>query len=125
MNKNIILFIDKFGRTIMGEIAEENVSSYTIKNPGVIHITQDAQSKRFNFQVLPLILFELLDVDTTKFYNIKFNKEDISVLTTDNNQLVKVNQAFVNQYNAMFTALANGLKQENTTESNINTLEVK
>lgn len=125
MNKNMILFIDKFGRTIMGEIAEENVSSYTIKNPGVIHIAQDAQTKRFNFQVLPLILFELLDVDATKFYNIKFNKEDISVLTTDNNQLVKVNQAFINQYDAMFTALANGLKQENNSEANINTLEVK
>lgn len=124
MNKNIILFLDKFGRTVIGEIFEENENDLIIKNPGIINITQDAQSKRFNFQVLPLILFEIVNVDTTKFYNVKFNKSDISILTTENNNYVEVNSAFVSQYEAMFNALANGLKS-NIPETNDNVLEVK
>ena len=124
MNKNIILFLDKFGRTVIGEIFEENENDLIIKNPGIINITQDAQSKRFNFQVLPLVLFEIVNVDTTKFYNVKFNKSDISILTTENNNYVEVNSAFVSQYEAMFNALANGLKS-NIPETNDNVLEVK
>ena len=123
MNKNIILFIDKFGRTIMGEIFEETDNSLTIKNPGIIHISQDAGTKQFNFQVLPLILFELLDINNTKFYNIKVNKDEISILTTENNSYVQINEAFIKQYNAMFTALANGLKPQSSDTNNI--LEAK
>ena len=128
MEKNIILFIDKFGRTLIGELIAENVCSIQVKNPSVIHISQNAQNKRFDFQLLPLILFEIIDVATTKSYVARFDKEDISILTTDGEHRVKVNEAFIKQYNTIFDALAKGLQ---TAENNQNTqqqpniLEVK
>ena len=128
MEKNIIIFIDKFGRTLMGEVIDENVCSIQVKNPGVIHISQNAQNKGFNFQLLPLILFEIVDVSSTKSYITKFNKEDISILTTDGEHRVKANETFIKQYNTIFDALANGLQtaeKSQEVQQQPNILEVK
>lgn len=110
-NKNI-LFIDKFGRTILGEVINENEKTLKIKNPGIIHISQDAQTHRFNFQVLPMVLFELIDVENTKECNLIIEKDNISIIMNENDEPIIPNKIFVQQRDNIFNALAKGLKNQ-------------
>ena len=56
---NYITFIDNAGRTIFGEVAEENDISIAVKNPVMIMVNQQ-QNGQMAVQLFPLFFQELL-----------------------------------------------------------------
>jgi hypothetical protein len=75
----IAVFFDSVGRTILGEKieADSNESTFTIKNPAVVHIVPNQQSGQLQLQILPLFFKEFLaDKNDATFW--KYNRNQIT-----------------------------------------------
>lgn len=109
MNK-IIIYNDKIGRTLIGEIANETETTVTIRNPSVMQIMQHPVTKEISMQLLPLILYELLDIENTKSYSIVYNKNDIDILRNgeNENEYLSPAQKFIDIRKTIFDKLADG-----------------
>ena len=136
MNKTIIYF-DRIGRTLMGEVINTTDNTITVKNPCVFQIQQVQRTpndKEFNIQLLPITLFEVTNIHETKSYNIEYDKKNIEILTNEDGSYVKPSDNFIKIREGMFGKLSDGtfekmLQDKNLQSNNSNsqpeTIEVK
>ena len=108
----MIIFFDNIGRTIIGSIQSETDDKITVANPCAVQIGQHPATKEITMQLLPMVLFELIDIDNTKSYSIEFNKNNISILKDHHGEYAPVADKFIKIRKALFDRLENGTLSE-------------
>lgn len=77
-NKELTVFLDNVGRTIIGKIQNENESSLTIENPALVHIQANPQTNQLQLQILPLF-FKEFQADKNQATAWTYKKANITV----------------------------------------------
>ena len=106
MEKQIIFF-DKIGRLIIGDVFYETEKTLAVKNPCVFQV-QPTPNRQFNISLLPAVLFEQLNIAETTNYNVTYNKDNIEILTDDYGAYIKPAENFLNNRKQMFDKLVSG-----------------
>lgn len=71
-NKQLTVFLDNIGRTIIGKAVKEDDSVLTIQNPALVHIQANPQTNQLQLQVLPLFFKEFqADKNQPTVWNFK------------------------------------------------------
>ena len=97
-DKNLVVFVDNIGRTIVGEDVNSNKSEWTIKNPSIVHVQPNPQTGQMTVQLIPFFFKEFSNNgDDTEW---TFNKAN---LVTSNTVL---DNRLVDQYNRVNSAIA-------------------
>lgn len=90
------VIIDSMGRTILGEVVEDDGETLTLNNPIIMHF-QAMQNGQLNLQLFPLFFFELIDA----------NSRDINRWCWDKRAIVfgkvKLTQDILDRYEAINT----------------------
>lgn len=106
--KDIVLFLDKVGRTLVGEIVDTTETTYKIKNPAVMQIGQNPVDRKLSVQLLPFVLFEMIDINVVKEYVIEYNKGDINIVKNVDGTYATPAQHFIETREKLFNALRDG-----------------
>lgn len=98
-DKNLTVFVDGIGRTVVGEVVDDNDTTLVVKNPSIIHVVPNPQTGQISVQLLPFFFKEFTkstagDVDWT------FNK---ATLTT--NTGIDLDDKIVTQYSSMYSPI--------------------
>lgn len=94
--KQLTVFLDNIGRTIIGKIVNQDDSVLTIENPALVHIQPNSQTNQLQLQILPLF-FKEFQADRNQPTVWNFKKSNI---TTSEN--IPFAPQFVAQYEQMF-----------------------
>lgn len=94
--KQLTVFLDNIGRTIIGKIVNQDDSILTIENPALVHIQPNSQTNQLQLQILPLF-FKEFQADRNQPTVWNFKKSNI---TTSEN--IPFAPQFVAQYEQMF-----------------------
>ena len=57
-NKQLTVFLDNIGRTIIGKITNEDANVLSVENPALVHIQANPQTSQLQLQILPLFFRE-------------------------------------------------------------------
>ena len=52
-DKNLVVFVDNIGRTIVGEDVNSDDNAWTIKNPSIVHVQPNPQTGQMTVQLIP------------------------------------------------------------------------
>ena len=63
---NLTVFVDSVGRTVLGEVLEQNKHTMTVKNPAIVHVQPNAQTGQISVQLIPFFFKEFLKVINIK-----------------------------------------------------------
>jgi hypothetical protein len=97
-NKDIAVFLDNIGRTIIGKIANETPDTLTIQNPALVHIQANPQTQQLQLQILPLFFREFQNHGVlSTSWNFKKNN-----ITTS--EPIDFAPQFIAQYEQLFGA---------------------
>jgi hypothetical protein len=99
-NNKLTVFLDYVGRTIIGEIVEENDSQFKIKNP-VILSTVQTPDNRMSIQLFPLLFREFL-ADKEADVIFPFNKSYITPIHDNENNSISLDFRLQAQYSQIF-----------------------
>jgi hypothetical protein len=99
-NKQLTVFLDSIGRTIIGKIHNETESTLSVENPALVHIQANPQTNQLQLQILPLFFREFQDNRTAPTV---WNYKKATITTSE--QIVFANQ-FVQQYEQIFQSVA-------------------
>jgi hypothetical protein len=97
---NITTICDNSGRIIIGEKTNNGAESIRLKNPAIIHVVPNPQTKQLQVQLLPYIFHEFLDSSK------KDTSWDFPHTTTVIGNEVSLDVRLINQYNKMFNPSA-------------------
>lgn len=91
-DKNILVFLDNIGRSVIGVLAEESTTHVKVENPAIVHVVPNAQTNQLQLQILPLF-FKEFTIDRNKSIFWSFNKSNITL-----NEGLELTPQFINQY---------------------------
>jgi hypothetical protein len=58
MSKDLTVFVDGIGRTVVGEVASENKTTLSVKNPAILHVQPNATTGQIQVQLIPFFFKE-------------------------------------------------------------------
>lgn len=97
-NNKLTVFLDNIGRTIIGNLQDENETTLSIENPALVHIQASPQNGQLQLQLLPLFFKEFqLDKAASTVWN--YRKDSITTANT-----VEFHPQFQAQYSQLFSA---------------------
>jgi len=94
--KELTVFLDNIGRTIIGKIEKQDDSILSIENPALVHIEANPQTNQLQLQILPLF-FKEFQADKSQPTVWNFKKANIT--TTEN---IPFAVQFAAQYEQLF-----------------------
>jgi hypothetical protein len=96
--KNLTVFVDNIGRTLVGEETSSDKSTLTVKNPAILHVQPNQQTGQISVQLIPYFFkeFQKGGGDSTWV----FNKANLT-LADD----MAMDDRLLSQYNNMFSPL--------------------
>lgn len=94
--KQLTVFLDNIGRTIIGKIVDQDDSILSIENPALVHIQANPQTNQLQLQILPLF-FKEFQADKNSPTLWTFKKGNI---TTSGD--IPFAPQFIAQYEQMF-----------------------
>lgn len=65
-DKNLSVFVDGIGRTIVGELLNENKTMMEVKNPAIVHVQPNPQNGQISVQLIPFFFKEFQKADNDK-----------------------------------------------------------
>jgi len=65
-DKNLSVFVDGIGRTIVGELLNENKTMMDVKNPAIVHVQPNPQNGQISVQLIPFFFKEFQKADNDK-----------------------------------------------------------
>lgn len=77
-NKELTVFLDAIGRTIIGKTINQTETTLTIENPALVHIQPNSQTNQLQLQILPLF-FKEFQADKSQPTVWHFNKANITL----------------------------------------------
>ena len=96
--KQLTVFLDTIGRTVLGKVESETDSLLSVENPALVHIQPNPQTNQLQLQILPLF-FREFQADKTQPTVWKFRKDSITM--SDD---VPFSFQFIAQYEQLFSA---------------------
>jgi hypothetical protein len=78
-NKKTIIFLDTVGRTILGELLQQDQDTTTVQNPVILNIVP-AEGGRMSVQLYPLFFREFL---ADKSDDVSFTFQNKGIVTTN------------------------------------------
>jgi hypothetical protein len=97
-NKELTVFLDNIGRTVIGKIVKQDNETLTIENPALVHIQANPQTNQLQLQILPLF-FREFQADKTEPTVWNFRKANITTSET-----IPFAVQFSAQYEQLFAA---------------------
>jgi hypothetical protein len=95
-NKQLTVFLDNIGRTIIGKIAKEDKEVLSVENPALVHIQANPQTSQLQLQILPLFFREF---QADKSIPTVWNYKKSNITTSEE---IPFAPQFVAQYEQMF-----------------------
>lgn len=95
-NKQLTVFLDAIGRTIIGKIANEDDNLLSVENPALVHVQPNAQTNQLQLQILPLF-FREFQADRSQPTVWNFKKANITT-----SESIPFAIQFTAQYDQMF-----------------------
>ena len=96
-DKNLVVFVDNIGRTIVGEDVGSDDATWTVKNPSIVHVQPNPLTGQMTVQLIPFFFKEFSNNgDDTEWTFSKSN------LVTSNTVL---DSRLVEQYNRVNSAI--------------------
>lgn len=95
-NKQLTVFLDAIGRTIIGKIANEDDNLLSVENPALVHVQPNAQTNQLQLQILPLF-FREFQADRSQPTVWNFKKANITT-----SESIPFAIQFTAQYEQMF-----------------------
>ena len=95
-DKEIIVFLDTIGRTVLGKLHSQDDNKLSVENPALVHIQPNPQTNQLQLQILPLF-FKEFQADKTQSTVWHFNKSSITL--TDSTTF---SFQFIAQYEQLF-----------------------
>lgn len=95
-NKQLTVFLDAIGRTIIGKIAKEDDNILSIENPALVHVQPNPQTNQLQLQILPLF-FREFQADRSQPTVWNFKKANITT-----SESIPFAVQFTAQYEQMF-----------------------
>ena len=77
-NKELTVFLDAIGRTVIGKAIKQTDTTLTIENPALVHIQPNSQTNQLQLQILPLF-FKEFQADKGQPTVWHFNKANITL----------------------------------------------
>ena len=96
-NKNIVVFFDTVGRTIIAESLEETATELKVKNPVIVHIVPNQQTGQMALQVFPAFCKEF-QADKSEDTTWSYPKNIIAT-----SQPIALDFRLLSQYESMFS----------------------
>ena len=96
-NKDLIVFLDNIGRTIIGKIESQTDETLSVENPALVHIQPNPQTNQIQLQLLPLFFREFQN-DKTKPTVWNFKKANTTL-----SDKIEFSPQFVAQYEQIFS----------------------
>jgi len=100
-DKNLSVFVDGIGRTVVGELAGETDDVLDIKNPAVIHVVPNQQTGQISVQLIPLFFKEFAKQGTDDGVTWGFKKATLAVASN-----LELDNKLVQQYTNMYSPIA-------------------
>ena len=97
-NKELTVFLDNIGRTIIGKIAKQDAETLSVENPALVHIQANPQTNQLQLQILPLF-FREFQADKTQPTVWNFKKANITT-----SEAIPFAVQFTAQYEQLFAA---------------------
>jgi hypothetical protein len=95
-NKQLTVFLDNIGRTIIGKIAKEDETTLSVENPALVHVQANPQTNQLQLQILPLF-FREFQADKSQPTVWNYKKSNIT-----SSEEIPFAIQFVAQYEQMF-----------------------
>jgi len=95
-NKQLTVFLDNIGRTIIGKVAKQDDATLSIENPALVHVQANPQTNQLQLQILPLF-FREFQSDRTQPTVWNYKKANITV-----SDEISFAEQFLAQYEQMF-----------------------
>ena len=99
-NKQLTVFLDNIGRTIIGKIASQDDVVMSVQNPALVHIQANPQNNQLQLQILPLF-FKEFQADKNQPTVWNFKKANITTAES-----IPFAAQFTAQYEQMFQQAA-------------------
>ena len=97
-NKELTVFLDTIGRTVVGKAVKQTDTTLTIENPALVHIQPNPQTNQLQLQILPLF-FKEFQADKGQPTVWHFNKANITLSDS-----IPFAFQFAAQYDQLFAA---------------------
>jgi hypothetical protein len=95
-NKELIVFLDNIGRTIIGRVSKQTTDTISIENPALVHIQPNQQTNQIQLQLLPLFFREF---QSNKTEPTTWNYKVSNVTLSDK---IEFSPQFAAQYDQIF-----------------------
>ena len=79
-DKNLTVFVDGIGRTVVGEVVDDKDTTLVVRNPSIIHVVPNQQTGQISVQLLPFF-FKEFTKSTTGDVDWTFNKDTLTTNT--------------------------------------------
>ena len=98
-DKNLTIFVDNIGRTVMGELDKETKSEMVVANPAIIHVVPNQQTGQISVQLLPFFFKEFTkpNDDPAKW---TFNKANLTTAAG-----ITLDDKIVSQYDGLYSPI--------------------
>tara|TARA_R100000808_G_scaffold24782_1_gene58284 strand:- start:655 stop:1041 length:387 start_codon:yes stop_codon:yes gene_type:complete len=96
--KDIEVFVDGIGRTIVGELEGSDDTHVDVKNPAIVHVQPNPQTGQIQVQLVPFFFKEFAEGDSDTTWSFK---KDNLVLGKG----VQLDARLLDQYSRMFSAI--------------------
>lgn len=94
--KQLTVFLDAIGRTIIGKLDSETADVLSIENPAVVHVQPNPQTNQLQLQILPLF-FREFQADRNQATVWNYRKSNVTPCKD-----VTFAVQFISQYEQMF-----------------------
>ena len=98
-DKNLTVFVDNIGRTVMGELDKDTKTELVVNNPAIIHVVPNQQTGQISVQLLPFFFKEFTKPsdDPAKW---TFNKANLTKSTG-----IVLDDKIVSQYDGLYSPI--------------------
>ena len=102
--KELSVFVDGIGRTLVGETVNETKTALEIKNPAIVHVQPNQQTGQISVQIIPFFFKEFLKTNSedTTWEFLKCNITLAKNVDLDDRLITQ----YVNMYNVVQTPVA-------------------
>ena len=100
-DKNLTVFVDGIGRTILGELIDSNDLELVVKNPSIIHVVPNQQTGQISVQLLPFF-FKEFTKSSTLDSKWTFNRSNLVF-----SEGIDLDEKLIEQYGSMYSAIIN------------------
>tara|TARA_Y100000310_G_C20702883_1_gene831619 strand:+ start:12390 stop:12767 length:378 start_codon:yes stop_codon:yes gene_type:complete len=98
-DKNLTVFVDNIGRTVIGEVEKETKSELVVVNPAIIHVVPNQQTGQISVQLLPFFFKEFTRA-TELNATWTFNKAHLTV-----SKGINLDDKIISQYKGLYSPI--------------------